>query len=189
MADLRIREAPRSTPALRYYDFAPIRSGRLVMGHKASGTWKIIPSEWPVEVPDPYLDIEAEHRGPLGALADRLIVSKPIARLDYLRVGDQPEEMEPAVHQLVDDLVDSWFQAGAHQASVRRAAKHPSFGLLRRLGTVAIERIVHRLRRDPNPMWIWALGELTGQDPASGAETVPAATQAWLAWADERGLG
>jgi hypothetical protein len=99
------------------------------------------------------------------------------------------EEVAPALVDAVDQVIDIWFEAAAHQATMRRAAKHPAFELLRRTGCIAIERLVHHLRMDPNPLWVWALGELTEADPAEGMETIPEAVQAWLTWADERGLG
>jgi hypothetical protein len=36
--------------------------------------------------------------------------------------------------------------------------------------------------------WFAALEALTGEDPASGAETTSQARQAWINWATSRGL-
>ena len=99
------------------------------------------------------------------------------------------EDAEPELRQVVGRVLDEWLAASAHQASMRQAPEHPHFQLIRKMGPLAIEMIVERLAVDPNPLWIWSLGELTGEDPAEGASTIQEAGQAWLDWAHRRSLG
>lgn len=84
--------------------------------------------------------------------------------------------------------LDIWFTSSAHQSSMRQAARHPVFGLLAAAPSTATELIVARLRADSNPLWVWALGELTGDDPAVGSDSICEASRAWIEWADTRGL-
>lgn len=176
---------------VRFYDFPSMRSGRLVMGDTRRLHF----------IPD-----RLKQSRDLGIAARLLMV--PVGSYDHVRAPaarvPQREaidskvsravtrgfthEVELILRHALGTVLDDWFAAGAHQASMRQAAKHSSFALLRKANPLAVEMLVERLRRDPNPLWVWALGELTGEDPAAGAETVADATRAWTEWADERGV-
>jgi hypothetical protein len=57
------------------------------------------------------------------------------------------------------------------------------------LGTPALPLILAEMAREPDH-WFWALESITGENPVppAAAGNVPAMTQAWLAWGQERGL-
>lgn len=190
MANVEIGGKAPSTDDLRYYDYAYMRSGRLVTHLESSLAWSIVDDRKPGDLrrAGAAQQLAKAPRGPIGVLADRL---SDIKRDDRANPSAEAtaQDVEPALRRAVDNIIDAWFDASAHQATMRRAAKHPNFGLLRNTGNLAVEQLVRRLRRDPNALWVWALGELTGDDPAQGTDTVRDAAQAWIAWADVRGLG
>lgn len=190
MANVEIRGEAPTTADLRYYDYAYMRSGRLVTHLEPSLAWTIVDDPKPGDLrrAGAAQQLARAPRGPIGVLADRLANIERDVPANSPSAGPA-QDVEPGLRRAIDNIIDAWFDASAHQATMRRAAKHPNFRLLRNTGNLAIEQVVERLRRDPNALWVWALGELTGDDPARGTETVSEAAQAWIAWADVRGLG
>lgn len=188
MTDVELRRRGGSSagpPRVMFYDYPSIRSGRLVMHHASTAGWCLLPVN--ETAPEAVCVPIAEHSlptGPVDVLADHLVERsrRPRAKQPF-----ELERYEP--RDLVDGVLDIWRDASDHQSSMRQAAKHPAFALLAKAPSIAIELIVSRLRESPNPLWVWALGELTGEDPASGTDSLGEAASAWVAWADRRGLG
>jgi len=198
MTDIQVvpESSPREAPSLRYYDYHPMRAGRMVASF---GPRSLRTEEW---TSTPAWDETS------FALVPRTTgsISAPIATRAFERfyewllnviIADRSwpqatasravaQDVEPELRHLVDLILDDWASASRHQASMRRAAKHRDFQLLRRLGPLAVDAIAERNKSDASPLWVWALGELTGEDPAEGATTVPEAAQAWARWADTR---
>lgn len=133
--------------------------------------------EWDVvgEVVDPTFDVNEDD-----------LSSEP----DWIEVTEDPgvDETQEQVATILDLLLDAWEGATAHQSSIRRATEHPFYKLILRADEQAIPHLLDRLARDPNPLWIWALGDLSGEDPAAGSTTVDEAADAWLRWGAERTL-
>jgi hypothetical protein len=105
-----------------------------------------------------------------------------------VEVLDPAEDAEARLRDICSLSLDTWMKVGAHQSSMRRAGSHPIFEIIRLMKPVAVDMIVERLRQEPNPLWIWALGELTGEDPARGTTTIPDAAEAWLMWGRARDI-
>jgi hypothetical protein len=102
---------------------------------------------------------------------------------------DQDYELEDAQEQVatvLDVLLDAWEAATAHQSSIRRATEHSFYRMILRAGDRAVPYLLDRLEREANPLWIWALGDISGEDPAAGTTSVDDAADAWLRWGAEQ---
>lgn len=109
---------------------------------------------------------------------------------DWVAVAATPDdELEDAQEQVatvLDVLLDAWDTATAHQSSIRRATEHPFYRMILRAGDRAVPYLLDRLKREANPLWIWALGDISGEDPAAGTTSVDDAADAWLRWGAEQ---
>lgn len=184
----RARESPRgATPVAHFYDYTYMRPGRQVKYYEPLIAAGALPHADTATVDYAVVAFVEGKRtsGPVGALAERIT---NVSSGSSERQVDRVDQVAPMLERVVDELLNIWMGVSAHQSSIRRTSQHPSFELLRKTSKLAIERIVPRLRRDPNPLWIWALGELSGEDPAKGVDTPREAARAWVEWADERGL-
>jgi hypothetical protein len=66
---------------------------------------------------------------------------------------------------------------------------HPVFVEIIRMGTAVIPFMVRDLERQPR-LWVWALPEITEDDPVPVADRgdIAKMTDAWLRWAQEHGF-
>jgi hypothetical protein len=104
----------------------------------------------------------------------------PVSEEDDL--GAQEFDARDHVVAVLDVLLDEWDAASAHESSIRRATRHPIYRLVLQAGEAAVPQLLARLERDANPLWIWALGDVTGEDPAAGTMSVDDAAREWLRW-------
>lgn len=196
MSEVQVDEGRKYRDVVRYAGdcvFIPQRPGRYVASYGPS-----VGEPRPSHTAPPSLSIEHLY------ISGSYFLATPIDecfRYDWHLQGAAASPPEPRndVHRVVDDaesvareivgrLLDDWLAASAHQGSMRRAARHPDFQLLEKLGPLAVEMILERLEHESHPLWIWALGELTGTDPAFGTTTVADAAKAWLEWARARNV-
>lgn len=167
----------RSKP-VGYYDYSAMRPGRVVA---AAGYM-----EPPQGVKYVNGGITQRPRGeqvvlsiiPIGSIMTETVEAPEV----------EVEQMESTLRRMLTTLLDEWLEASRHQSSMRQAGKHINFQLLRKVGPLTTELVAKRLMSEPNPLWIWTLRELTGEDPAREAETVSDATAAWQRWVHEHGL-
>jgi hypothetical protein len=185
MTDLQMAgHAKRTRAKLPHFDFVAMRPGRFVTSYDrwvgaqtVDAAFFLMPVAHPPEATRTF------------AVADWLLEETYPSGVTATEAVDPFEAARLQLRDLCARFLDEWLTATAHQASMRRAAKHPYFQLVREMRPIAVEMIIERLRDAPNPLWVWALGELTGEDPARGTDTIPDATDAWLHWADQRALG
>jgi hypothetical protein len=178
--------APKKRTKAVQCELTPIRSGRFVSA--AYGIW---PGTSQLD-PDTVL-IEHLHSPNFDATDDftmaHWLIGETATRFPAQAPAPAPKDVEAELRDLCAQVLDAWSMVGAHQASMRRAGAHPIFQIIRQIAPIAVEMMIERLRGEPNPLWIWALGELTGEDPARGLTTIPDAAAAWVLWADARSLG
>lgn len=87
------------------------------------------------------------------------------------------------------ELLDSWHCRFAHTSSIRRASRAPEYKLILLIGADAVPMVLDRLRVEPDPLWIWLLGDLAEVDPAEGTTTISDAAEKWLRWGERRHTG
>lgn len=86
-----------------------------------------------------------------------------------------------------EQLADRWEAETALESVVTRKAMHAAYQRIIGMGNAAVPWILARLQRTPG-QWFWALTAITGEDPASGQETVQGASTAWIQWGRTQGL-
>jgi len=96
---------------------------------------------------------------------------------------------DPARRQraIMDRIADELEHDTAQLSVIRRAARHPAFGQLSRLGLLSAPVALQRLRKGHRPLWLYFLQRATGERPAEGAASVDEAAMLWRAWAKDRG--
>jgi hypothetical protein len=139
--------------------------------------WQLEDSGWEV-VGDTERSLDAEPSAP-SAAQDWVSVSDEASTSSGLALNPQQRAI---VVSVLDVLLDDWKQLAAHQSSIFRATKHPIYRLILQAKDDAVPELLKRLEQEASPLWIWALGDVTGQDPAVGTTTVDDAAQAWLSW-------
>ena len=65
---------------------------------------------------------------------------------------------------------------------------HSAYRQIVAMGAPVVPLIVAEMRAG-RLHWSAALQDITGEDPAAGAQSPQAATDAWLGWARGRGIG
>jgi hypothetical protein len=78
-------------------------------------------------------------------------------------------------------LASEWKRATAHLSVLNKRYKHPSYQAILQLGPAIVPFVLNELRREPD-FWFEALEELTGANPAKGAQTFYEAVDRWIAW-------
>lgn len=91
--------------------------------------------------------------------------------------------------QRFHNLAERWRAETALVSSTTKAAMHRSYQQIIGMGASALPFIIQELRGEPEH-WFWALIAITGQDPTSpeDAGNLTAMREAWLRWAERRGL-
>jgi hypothetical protein len=86
------------------------------------------------------------------------------------------------------ELARQWKEATLLMSSITEMATHPAYQQIIGMGHAALPSIFAELRREPD-QWFWALKAITGADPVAAADRgkMQAMTEAWLAWAKDRG--
>jgi hypothetical protein len=85
-------------------------------------------------------------------------------------------------------MATDWLEAVAPLSSIRGKLSHPLFGDIVAMGEPAIQLILREIRKKPSHL-VWALAEITGEDPAdrSSARNILDVIDAWIAWGRGRG--
>jgi hypothetical protein len=83
-------------------------------------------------------------------------------------------------------LSERWLEETRPFSSVSDMVMHPAYQRIMAMGQPAVPLILRDLR-DRSSHWLYALRFIAGRDVAEGAETIPAARAAWLAWGRENG--
>jgi|GEM_PF-2069642 len=83
-------------------------------------------------------------------------------------------------------LVEQWQQDTMFISSVTQMAIHPSYQRIIGMGSPAIPLILKELQKSPS-YWFWALGAITGENPAENASTFDEGVEAWLNWGRAKG--
>jgi hypothetical protein len=91
-----------------------------------------------------------------------------------------------AVRRRFCELAAQWRSETALESSVNRKAMNWSYQQMIGLGAAALPLVLAELERETDD-WFWALAAIAGEDPAEGAETLEAATEAWLDWGRREG--
>jgi len=71
-------------------------------------------------------------------------------------------------------------------SSITQMAIHPSYQRIIGMGQPAVPLILKELQQNPS-YWFWALGAITGQNPAEKAGTFDEVVEAWLKWGRAKG--
>jgi hypothetical protein len=64
---------------------------------------------------------------------------------------------------------------------------HPALRAIVALGPAVVPLMLRELEQGPR-LWVWALPEITGENPAPGVSKVSELSRAWVEWGRERGL-
>ncbi len=98
--------------------------------------------------------------------------------------GKSTESLEQRFRRLESD----WTAATGHLSSSTKIIKHPAFQEIIGLGAAVIPFMLRDLRERPR-LWVWALPEIAGANPAAAAEggNIAKLSQAWLEWGREHG--
>jgi hypothetical protein len=115
-----------------------------------------------------------------------------LARTGALTTFDQGERSSresPASHlrSAFDDLVRVWTEETLLSSSTIEICTHWAYQRIIGLGPDVVPLILEAVGQGQRH-WTWALAALTGENPARETDSQAAAADAWLRWADERGL-
>jgi hypothetical protein len=83
------------------------------------------------------------------------------------------------------DCARRWRRATEY-ASLTEMEAHPARAEIKSLGPEAVALILAELEARPDVRWLGLLTELTGVDPAAGAQSVAQAATAWRRWDQAR---
>jgi hypothetical protein len=79
-----------------------------------------------------------------------------------------------------------WRAETAHLSSSSKIISHPAFREIIRMGGAVVPFMLRDLEQQPR-LWVWALPEITGDDPVPIEDRgdIAKMTTAWLLWAKE----
>ncbi|MFB1295786.1 hypothetical protein ACAG24_009745 [Mycobacterium sp. pW049] len=100
--------------------------------------------------------------------------------------ADTPELPSPdseSLRQKFEHLKTVWRRKSAKMSVVADKVLIPEYQQIIGLGRPALPLIIDSLRTEGGH-WFWALVAITGEDHASGAETVKEAKERWIEWYD-----
>jgi len=84
-------------------------------------------------------------------------------------------------------LADQWEKETLVISSITQIVGHPAYQEILKAGPSVIPFILERMKTKPGH-WFAALYTLSGEDAASGHDTVQGATEAWLEWGARKDL-
>ncbi len=82
-----------------------------------------------------------------------------------------------------------WRKETAYQSSSTKIKSHPAFREVVAMGEVVVPLLLRDLQSNAS-LWVWALPEITGEDPAPPEDrgNIARMTEAWLRWGKDKGL-
>jgi hypothetical protein len=87
-----------------------------------------------------------------------------------------------------NELAATWDRETMLMSSALQIMEHWAYQRITAMGEPAVPLILERLRDKGPDHWFMALTTITGEDPATGRDTMLGATEAWLTWGREKGL-
>lgn len=80
-------------------------------------------------------------------------------------------------------LEATWIAEVGHLSSPRALCSHPAFREIIGMGRAVVPLMLRDLEERPR-LWVWALPEITGEDPVppSDAGNIARMSEAWLRW-------
>jgi hypothetical protein len=102
-------------------------------------------------------------------------------------IGATPPSTE-TLEERFRSLEARWRAETGHLSSSSKIIGHPAFRDIIRMGQAVVPFMLRDLEQQPR-LWVWALPEITGEDPVPIADRgdIVKMTAAWLHWAKERG--
>ena len=81
-----------------------------------------------------------------------------------------------------------WRAETGHLSSSSKIIGHSAFREIILMGTAVVPFMLRDLEQQPR-LWVWALSEITGEDPVPSADrgNIVKMTDAWLHWAKAHG--
>ena len=114
------------------------------------------------------------------------VVLRVVEQLSVTDVGENTESASPLTRRF-QELATQWRTDTAYFSFMQQRAMHSAYQQIIGLGWPVVPLLLRELERQPEH-WFWALQAITGEQPASRAETTAATTDAWLKWGRERGI-
>lgn len=96
---------------------------------------------------------------------------------------------EADIEERFQRLASKWRDETAHLSSMTKLVMHPKYQSIVGLGPSVVPVLLRELRHNPDH-WFWALQAITGEDPTrpEDAGDLQKMANAWLKWAEEKGL-
>lgn len=94
-----------------------------------------------------------------------------------------------AIEQRLRQLETQWKSDTAFLSDANKIVSHPAFRSIVALGEEVVPALLRDLQSQPS-LWVWALPEITGENPVAPADggNIRKMTAAWLAWGRAKGL-
>lgn len=127
----------------------------------------------------------AHKRRPLAALR---LSGVPRTRTPTRQLRVTSVDFQVPLRERFRRLATEWQAAVAHVSSISDMVTHPRYREIVALGVEAVPLILEDLRREPG-FWIWALEEMTGENPVPAQDEgdLTAMARAWVEWGAARG--
>jgi|SRR5947209_4325670 len=87
----------------------------------------------------------------------------------------------------VERLADEWERGTLVISSPTEAVIHRAYQRIIGFGPQAVPAVIRRLQAT-HRYWFWALAAMTGENPAEGIVHVDEAVEAWVNWAQTKGI-
>jgi len=124
------------------------------------------------------------------AIYDKVQALPDSAQTAVLRLVESLAESagpEPGLARKFDELAETWRRETRFISFMQQRALHPAYQRIIGMGWPVVPLLLRELQRESDH-WLWALRAITGEEPARGLDTLPAAVEAWVKWGRERGL-
>lgn len=102
----------------------------------------------------------------------------------------ETEKLDPqALKARFRHLDAIWRKETAYQSSSTRIKNHPAFQEVVSLGAAMLPLLLRDLQAGPS-LWVWALPEITGEDPVAPEDrgNIAKMSEAWLDWGARKGI-
>src|SRR5438128_2001314 len=102
-------------------------------------------------------------------------------------VKHKPPAME-TLEERLRRLESAWLADTGHLSSATKIMGHPAFQEIIGMGMAVVPIMLRDLNARPS-LWVWALPDITGDNPVPETEggNIAKMTQAWLRWGQEHG--
>jgi hypothetical protein len=137
--------------------------------------------------PVPLNDLRGLHQELLAKAQCVLTWRKVIMASTPLNHASEAKRDE-TIEQRFRRLEAKWIAETGHLSSYTATIRHPAFREIVNMGEAVIPLMLRDLEKRPG-LWVWALHEITGEDPVSAADAgkIGKMTEARLRWGREHG--